>query len=137
MDFSARFGPDSDPAAEAWKRTISHIPTQFGRLVFVAKLRDAAGHYNYQPLIESMGPEITDRTLANSHYEVFTEWLSLSLANQKADLDGYLRGRQDSRDLERYRDFVPVSAHEVERQLYLSDLQILLAVLRHEPDDAS
>src|ERR1051326_8724683 len=122
MDFRESAGP----ATEAWKRTLSHIPTQFGRLAFVARLRDAAGHYNYQPLIESMGREIADYTLATSHYRVFSEWLSLSLAGQKDDLVGYLRERSDAPELERYPEFVPVSAQEVERQLFLSDLQTLL-----------
>src|SRR5947207_12521440 len=118
MNFTDRQSLVSGPASDLWHRALSRIPTQFGRLVFVAGLRDSGGHYVYRPLVDCMGREITDRTLAISHYRVFAEWIATSLANQKADLDEYLRGRGDPRDVASYRDLMPASAHEVERQLY-------------------
>jgi hypothetical protein len=119
-----------------WKRTLSQIPTHFGRLVFIANLRDAGGGYIFRPLIESVGCEVTDRTLANSHYTVFAEWIACSLSTQKADLDDYVRAH-GSEELARFREFIPGGAHEVERQLYLTDLETLLAMLRYEPGAAS
>jgi hypothetical protein len=123
-------------AADVWRRTLGQIPTHFGRLVFVAGLRDANGRYAYRPLTDSMGREITDRTLANSHYSVFSEWIASSLSAQKADLDHYLCQRGGARELADYRELVPAKAHEVERQLYLTDLETLLTMLRFEPDGA-
>jgi len=125
------------PAVELWKRTLSQIPTRFARLVFISRLRDPGGRYVYGPLIEAMGREITDRTLASSHYLVFAEWIASSLADQKADLDAYLRDRTEMRTLDGYRDFIPASAHEVERQLYITDLETLLTMVRFETACAS
>ena len=53
-------------------------------------------------------------------------------AEQKADLDDYVRvtgGRQQLFQL--YREVIPPTAREVERQLYLTDLETLLELLRY------
>ena len=128
-DFGSRAA--TGPAVDLWRRTLAQIPTHFGRLVFVAGHRDAGGSYVYRPLVETLGREITDRTLANSHYTVFSEWIACSLSAQKADLDEYVRDC-GVEALTRYRDFVPAHAHDVERQLYLTDLETLLTMLRYD-----
>lgn len=79
-----------------------------------------------------MGREITDRTLCHSHHEIFSAWLGFTLAQQKADLDEYLMASQAPLDLVAYRDIAPATAHQVERQLFLADLETLLDLLRFE-----
>ena len=79
-----------------------------------------------------MGPDITDRTLCHSHHEIFTVWLGFTLAQQKADLAEYLMASHGPLDLVAYRDIAPATAHQVERQLYLTDLETLLELLRFE-----
>ena len=79
-----------------------------------------------------MGSEITDRTLCHSHHEIFSEWLGFTLEQQKADLDEYLMASHAPLDLVPYRDIVPATAHQVERQLYLADLETLVELLRFE-----
>jgi hypothetical protein len=125
------------PAVELWKRTLSQIPTRFGRLVFVSSLRDSGGRYLYPPLNEAMGCEITDRTLATSHYIVFSEWIASSLADQKADLDAYLKSHCQAGAMDGYRELIPAGAHEVERQLYITDLETLLKTMRFAAASAS
>lgn len=88
----------------------------------------------YQPLVESMGMEITDRTLSNSHHSVFAEWIASSLSEQKADLDAYMKVRGGTHAIDGYRGLIPPTAHEVERQLYITDLETLLTMLRFETD---
>ena len=84
------------------------------------------------PLTEIVGREITDRTLRHSHHQIFTEWLGYSLAEQKGDLDDYLSSSGVALETLPYRDFTPATAHQVERQLYLTDLETLLELLRYE-----
>ena len=79
-----------------------------------------------------MGREITDRTLCHSHHEIFSAWLGFTLAQQKADLDEYLMASHAPLDLVLYRDIAPATAHQVERQLFLADLETLLDLLRFE-----
>jgi hypothetical protein len=132
-DFIAKPEATRGPAADLWRKTLSRIPTQFGRLVFISSLRDAlTGRYSHPPLSEIVGREITDRTLCHSHHEIFSEWLGFTLAQQKADLDEFLNASNGPLDLAHYRDIVPGTAHQVERQLYLTDLETLLELLRFE-----
>ena len=79
-----------------------------------------------------VGREITDRTLRHSHHQIFAEWLSFSLAVQKADLDDYLTASQSPLETLPYRDLAPSTAHQVERQLYITDVETLLELLRYE-----
>jgi hypothetical protein len=79
-----------------------------------------------------VGGEITDPTLCHSHHEIFSVWLGFTLAQQKADLDEYLMASHSPLDLVPYRDIAPATAHQVERQLYLTDLETLLELLRFE-----
>ena len=79
-----------------------------------------------------MGPEDADRSLCNSHHQVFQQWLAFSLAEQKSDLDEYLSFGSAPRYALPYRKLVPPTACEVERQLYLADLETLLELLKFE-----
>ncbi|MEO8598060.1 MAG: hypothetical protein ABI759_32370 [Candidatus Solibacter sp.] len=137
-DFIAKPEPAAGPAAELWRKTLQRIPTQFGRLGFLASLRDTlTGRYSHPPLSQLVGHEITDRTLCHSHHEIFAEWLGFSLARQKEDLDEYLLNSKQAFDLAAYRDLIPGTAHQVERQLYLTDLEMLLELVRFEHGAAS
>jgi hypothetical protein len=66
-----------------------------------------------------------DRALRQSHHQVFWEWLNFTLAEQKSDLDDFLRGSKGRR-ITGYRQMIPPGAREVERQLFISDLEMLL-----------
>ena len=126
------------PAAEVWRRTLSQIPTLFGRLVFLSSLRDAdSGRYFHDSLANLSGAEDADRTLRSSHQQVFQQWISAGLADQKSDLDEYLAAAGGPRYALPYRNLVPAGAREVERQLYLTDLETLLELLRYENGAAS
>lgn len=126
------------PAAEIWRRTLSQIPTLFGRLVFLASLRDAeTGRYCHESLVNLSTTDDADRTLRSSHQQVFQQWISAGLAEQKSDLDEYLETAGGPRYALPYRNLVPAGAREVERQLYLTDLETLLELLRYENVAAS
>jgi hypothetical protein len=132
-DFIAKPEPTRGPAAELWRKTLSRIPTSFGRLVFLSSLREPlTGRYAHPPLSQIVGAEITDLTLRHSHHEIFSAWLGFSLAQQKADLDEYLIASHSPLELVPYREIAPETAHQVERQLYLTDLETLLELLRFE-----
>ena len=125
------------PAAIVWRNTLSQVPTVFGRLAFLASLRDpVSGRYSHESLVRPLGPEAADRALCNSHHQVFAEWLGFSLAEQKSDLDDYLRNATASRSAVDYHHLVPPTARDVERQLYVTDLETLLELLKYEHGDA-
>jgi hypothetical protein len=124
------------PGTILWRKTLSQVPTLFGRLTLLSSLRNTTtGRYSEDDLLRILGPEDTDRALCNSHHQVFSEWLRFSLAEQKADLDDYLRMAGGSRRAFDYRHLIPPTARDVERQLYLTDLETLLELLKYEHGD--
>jgi len=138
-DFEAKSSAGRAPAVELWRQTLSQIPTVFGRLVYLASLRDhATGRYRHEALSRIQGPDEADRTLCHSHQQIFSQWIASSLSDQKRDLDRYVMetgGRIQS--LWERRDVVPPMARDVERQLYLADFETLLGLLEFDHGAAS
>ncbi len=132
---------DRSAAAELWRNTLAQIPSLFGRLVYLASLRDQnTGRYEHHGLAQLFGEEVADEALRESHAATFQDWLCYTLEQQKSDLDLYLAGLDtDKRTLldtwirlAPYRSLIPASARDVERKLYLADLETLLQLLRNE-----
>jgi len=132
---------DRSAAADLWRNTLSQIPTTFGRLIYLASLRDQnTGVYQHHGLAQIFGPEQADQTLKQSHNQVFAEWLCFTLEQQKGDLEDYLNElKEDKRTilatwirLSPYRNYVPASAREVERNLFNTDLETVLELLRFD-----
>jgi hypothetical protein len=130
-----------DAVSNVWARTLSQIPTCFGRLYYLASLRNPnTGLYEHHGLAHRFGAAEADAALRSSHEEVFAEWLNFPLARQKADFDSFLAGIEGDRatvlgawlTLEPYRNLPPVTARPVERELYLAEIQALLELLRNE-----
>lgn len=133
-------------AADLWRNTLSQIPTTFGRLVYLSSLRDLnSGGYEHHGLSQIFGPKEADRTLRHSHMQVFSAWLNFNLEQQKTELEEYLGGLEDDIRivlatwirLAPYRNLIPARAREVERQLYLTDLETVLELLTREHGVAS
>ena len=133
-------------AADLWRNTLSQIPTLFGRLVYLSSLRDSnSGAYDHFGLAQIFGTKEADRTLRQSHTQAFSAWLNLNLEQQKNDLEDYLTGLEEDVDailatwirLAPYRNLIPARAREVERQLYLTDLEVVLELLKFDHDVAS
>jgi len=146
----SRFGPKSSlergAAPDLWRHTLSQIPSVFGRLVYLCSLRDQnTGAYQHYGLAQVFGDQEADQVLRDSHEQAFGEWLCYTLEQQKADLDLYLSGLEGDRRtiletwirLAPYRNLVPSTAREVERQLYLGDLETILELLKGEYGVAS
>ena len=127
------------PAVELWRKTLSQIPTAFGRLVYLASLRDeATGRYVHDGLNRLAGSEEADRTLCHSHQQIFSQWIASSLSDQKSDLDQYVMETGGGiQSLWNHRNVVPPKARDVERQLYLADFETLLDLLQFDHDAAS
>lgn len=130
---------DRSAAADLWRNTISQIPSVFGRLVYLASLRNPNnGLYEHHGLGLVFGEDEANKALKNSHNAVFGEWLSFNIEQQKADLDLYLSGLFEDRRvvvetwirLTPYRNLLPTGVRATEKRLYLADFAALLDLLK-------
>jgi hypothetical protein len=128
-------------AEDLWRRTLSMIHSVFGRIEYLARIRNPhSGRYEHHGLALVFGDDEADLALRDSHVQVFREWLSLDLRRQKADLELFLAEQPTNRRtmvetwrrLAPYRGIPPVSASAPELQLYLGDMELLLEAIRNE-----
>jgi hypothetical protein len=132
------------PAEELWRRTLSRIPTTYGRLAYLASLRNPnSGVYHHHGLALLFGAEEADQAMRESHGLCFREWLAMTLEQQKADLELFLTSLPTDRKtlaenwlrLAPYRSIPPAWASDGERHLFSSDLETLLVLVRNEFSD--
>lgn len=123
------------------RAALSLIPTCYGRLVYLTSLRDAnTGRYEHYLLEETYGASLAQAGLEWTHIQSYRSWVAMNLEQKRADLYLYLVSlSSDKRQVLQtwlmttpYRALVPLHTQPVEREVFLSDMQILLDLLMNE-----
>ena len=144
-----RFRPkgmlERNALADLWKHTLSQIPSTYGRLYYLASLRDAnSGAYRHHGLSAAFGREESLSALRTSHEDTFREWLNLTLPSKSADLVAYLENVDENRRqvviyLARatpYLSQVPDSASRAQRSQFQMEMEILLELIKNDSGGA-
>jgi hypothetical protein len=132
--------------AVSWRRTLEGLGSVFGRLAYLASLRNVnSGAYEHFGLAQRVGAAEVDRVIRLSHIELFREWLCFGLERQKEEVESYFAGLEGDRreilsywlQLGPYAGWVPAESRDVERQLFYTDLEVILELIRAESGVAS
>jgi hypothetical protein len=128
--------------ADLFKNTLSRIPTLFGRLAYLASLRDpVSGIYRHHGMGSIFGREETRKALSLTHSQVFQEWLNIPLEEKSEDLRAYLNNLEDPAsavlrhwvEAQAYRSYMPAPLREAEKELFEREFDVLLEVLNCRP----
>jgi hypothetical protein len=121
--------------------TLVAIPGEFGRLTYIASLRDlSSGKYEHAGLAALYPDEAVQQALELCHEQIFERVLETSLAKQEADLKECLERMPGGlcstlahwRRMEAYRVLMPERAPGYLKELFCSNLRALLELLEKE-----
>jgi hypothetical protein len=140
MRYAHTIRREHDLEDELWLRNLSQIGTSYGRLVYLAGLRDPnTGRYEHY----GSGPSeaaAANRSLKRIHELIFTEWVAYPLEKKMADVERYIQGitdldRSELLDawlrLTPYKNLVPASIQGPERRKHISDFEAILGLLKN------
>jgi hypothetical protein len=131
---------ERDALANLWKHTLSMIPTVYGRLVYLASLRDPnSGVYRHHGLSTAFGREESARALRESHRQTFHQWLRLPLAGKASEFNEYLASLGEDAETvlrgwaenQMYRSQIPDGASRAQRSQFAQEIETLLALIRN------
>jgi hypothetical protein len=104
-------GGEQVAPAGAWRGVLDRIPTLFGRLVYLRSIADAA-----------------DPAIGRAAQQVFSQWVAMGLPEQARDLRAYRSNSRDGSPADP-ATLVPPGTSEVERLLFLTDMETLTGLL--------
>jgi hypothetical protein len=133
---------ETDGSDALWIRDLAQIETLYGRLVYLAALRNP-DNGRYEHFGSSPGTSsslVASRNLKRIHEAVFRDWIGLPLERKKADIELYMASVDQGERcllvdawlrLTPYKNLVPASVQGPERQRHISDFEAILGLFKN------
>ncbi len=130
-----------EKTGELWLGSLSHFRSAYGRLVYLAGLRNPdTGRYEHYGLESAESAAETSLALKRTHELFFREWVSFSLERKMQDVNSYISAIQQVNSSELidawlrltpYKNLVPLSIQGPERAKHISDFEVILGLLKN------
>jgi len=136
-----RFAQNRSVIEEFAARWLSSYPNDLARLIYVATLRDLyTGNYHHPPLEEVYSGPAVHQSLCFCHEEVFAKFLENTFEQQAHEVRSCIASTalpareiaQHWLELELFHSFLPSGAPAYLRDLFVSNIRTLLAVIADE-----
>src|SRR5713101_4837060 len=131
---------DIEPAiTDLRSRTLSRLPGDFSRLVYLASSRDCnTGKYYHDGLEFHFSQNVASKAMAMCHREIFGRLVFSSLEELIAELSNYISSTDERpeeflkswKHLGSYRVTIPSDCDELEAEVFLSNVKMALAILQ-------
>ena len=131
---------DVEPAVNDLRnRTLSRLPGDFSRLVYLASSRDCnSGRYYHDGLEFHFSQNVASKAMAFCHREIFDRLVYASLEELIEELRNYISSTDERpeeflkswKHLRSYRVTIPSECDELEADVFLSNVKMALAILQ-------
>jgi len=131
---------DIEPAVtDLRNRTLSRLPGDFSRLVYLASSRDCnTGQYYHDGLAFHFSQNVASKAMALCHREIFDRLVYASLEELIEELCNYISSTDERpedflrswKHLGSYRVLIPSECDELEAEVFLSNVKIALEILQ-------
>lgn len=134
---------ETDGSEALCLRDLSRIETHYGRLVYLAALRnpDNGRYEHYGSTPGTTSNLAASRSLKQIHEAIFKDWVLFSLERKKLEIETYIQSINEERKpellidawlrLEPYRNLVPAAVQGPDRQRHISDIETILGLLKN------
>jgi hypothetical protein len=122
-------------AKEITNQILDRASGVFGKLVLLSSLCErSAGGYQHPALDKVVPPCVASLVLRSNHERLFSTWLELILEEQWKEISEYLAAPEAGEATpgeasgEFWETLIPRAARQPERELFLSDLKLILSL---------